>query len=416
MPAMSVPTTNRSWQCGVRRAGDGVDRGVRVPGGQGQHFERVPAGQPLGRGEPGLTPVVVDLRVTGAAADSDRAQRGPDGRRDGRRPQAGYQDPAAGVHQAGHRAGQHRGRVAQHAAPVTGVIGALAQRHPQREHRRAARAEEDGRPRGRHPRPVRGDQHVRGQVRGVPGTEFPQPRRPGFLARLDQDHQVEAEPPAPRAQHLLQRGQVDGVLALVIGRSPAVPAILLHRDPPRVKPGPPAVLLGQHHIGVTVGQHRRQPGRLRPARDQQRPAAGIRVVQDPGRGAEPGRRRNHFLLQVRQQVRAPGGQPAFGPEPHPAGKIGPEGTRVEIVSRLSNSHGPGHQPSRPPRPAAGKPRPAGARPGWPRGAWPPRDARSDDAAYAGRSAMIFRRSPKVLAVSAAVIRSSSSACVSRPSA
>ena len=250
----------------------------------------------------------------------------------------------------------------------------------------------------------------------MPGAEFPQPGGAGLLARLDQDRQVEAEPAAPRAQHLLQRGQVDGVLALVIGGSPAVPAILLDRDLPRVKPGAPAVLLGQHHIGVTVGQHRRQPGRLPPVRDQQRPAAGIRVVQDPGRGAEPVRRRNHFLLQVRQQVRAPPGGPAFCPEPHPAGEIGQEGTRVEIVSRLSNSHGPGHQPSRPPRPAAGKTRPAGARPGWPRGAWRPPDARSDDAAYAGRSAMTLRRSPKVLAVSAAVDRSSSSSRVSRPSA
>jgi hypothetical protein len=90
----------------VRGPGDGVDRDVRVPGGQGQHFEGVPPDHALGWGEPGLTPARVDAGVAGAPADGDGAQRGPDRPRNGRRAQRGDQDPAAGVHQAGHRAGR----------------------------------------------------------------------------------------------------------------------------------------------------------------------------------------------------------------------------------------------------------------------------------------------------------------------
>jgi len=227
------------------------------------------------------------------------------------------------------------------------MVRALPQRHPQREPRGAARAQEDRRPIGRHPRPVRGDQQVGRQVTGVLGAELAQSRRAGFLAGLDEDLQVEAEPAAPGMQHVLQRGQVNGALALVIRRSPAIPAVLLDRHLPWVKPGAPAVRLGEHHIGVTVGQHGRQARVLVPVRDQQRPAASAGVVQHLGGRAQPERRRDHFPLQVSQQLRAPGCHPALRPEGHPPRKIRQEITGIEIVTGMGNGKRPGHQPTPP---------------------------------------------------------------------
>jgi hypothetical protein len=134
---------------------------------------------PARRGEPGLTPILVDVRVAGLAADRDSDQSGPDRGRQERRAQAGHQDPALPVHQDRHCAGKHRRGVTQQAAPVARMVGALPQAHPQREPGRAARAQEDRRPPSCYPRPVRGDQ----QVADVPGAKFAKSRGAGFLAR-----------------------------------------------------------------------------------------------------------------------------------------------------------------------------------------------------------------------------------------
>jgi hypothetical protein len=50
-------------------------------------------------------------------------------------------------------------------------------------------------------------------------AELAQPGRAGFLAGLNEDCQVEAQPAAAGVQDLVKRGQVDGVLTLVVSGS-----------------------------------------------------------------------------------------------------------------------------------------------------------------------------------------------------
>jgi hypothetical protein len=182
----------------------------------------------------------------------------------------------------------------------------------------------------------------------VLGAELAQPRRADFLARLDQDLQVEAQPAVAGAQDLLERGQVDRVLALVVRGAAAVPAILADSHVPRIEPGAPPAGLGEHHVGVTVGQDRRQPVRLVPARDQERAAAA--VVRDAGGGAQPACGRNHFLLQVSEQVRAAPGRGTLSREGDPAAEVGQEPAGVEVVSGGGDGQGSGHPLSRSPGP------------------------------------------------------------------
>jgi hypothetical protein len=76
---------------------------------------------------------------------------------------------------------------------------------------------------------------------------------------------------------------------------------------------------------MAVGEHGRQVTSLVPVRDQERPAAGDRIVQYPGGGAQPARRRGHFLFKVSEHVRAAPGHPALGPQGGPPGEIRQEG-------------------------------------------------------------------------------------------
>src|ERR1017187_8076011 len=90
---------------------------------------------------------------------------------------------------------------------------AFAQVHAQVEVERAARAEVNRRARRLQPRAVRCDEHVGAEALLVQLAQLPQPGRSGFLARLEQQFEIEPQAPA-RLQHRLQRTEVDAVLAL----------------------------------------------------------------------------------------------------------------------------------------------------------------------------------------------------------
>ena len=113
------------------------------------------------------------------------------------------------------------------------------------------------------PRPVRADQRVGLERRLVGLAEVGQARRAGLLAGLDQDRRVEAER-AALLEHAGQRRDVDGVLALVVGRAAAIHLLAFDHDLPRRQALPPLVLLAADHVAMTVGQHRRLASRPRP--------------------------------------------------------------------------------------------------------------------------------------------------------
>ncbi len=146
-------------------------------------------------------------------------------------------------------------RIGQQAAPVAGVMPALAQVDDQVDHVAAARTQEDGRPIGRDARAVGGDQHIRLQeTMLVLDAELTQAARAHFLSHLDEHLGVEAEPTA-LGQHRRKRCDIDAVLALVVGGSAAIEARAFHRERPWRQAGSPRIVEAANGIAVTVNQN-----------------------------------------------------------------------------------------------------------------------------------------------------------------
>ena len=98
------------------------------------------------------------------------------------------------------------------------------------------------------------------------GDELAQADRAAFLAGLQHQLQVEAELAAALRQHRLQRGQVQRVLALVVGGAAAVPAVAFLGQRPGIEAGAPLVLQPAHGVAVAVGQDGRARRRPRSVR------------------------------------------------------------------------------------------------------------------------------------------------------
>ena len=123
------------------------------------------------------------------------------------------------------------------------------------------------------------------------------PGRAGLLAGLDQDRGVEAQR-AALLEHTGQRRDVDGVLALVVGRAAAIHLVAFDHDLPRRQPVPPLVLLAADHVAMAVGQHRRLAVVLDPAGDQERPVFRPRIGQHRAVVAELLQRLGHLARDV----------------------------------------------------------------------------------------------------------------------
>ena len=119
--------------------------------------------------------------------------------------------------------GQFHTGICQQPAPVAGMVVSLAGYDLQVDVHAAARAQEDCRLVQSDARPVRGDQHVGGKSLGLVGAKLGKSRGSVFLAHLHEVFQVEAQC-AGDADHRLDGGKVHGMLALVVGGSPTVPA------------------------------------------------------------------------------------------------------------------------------------------------------------------------------------------------
>ena len=284
---------------GARR--NRVDGPVRIAGAKREHFERVPSEHALGGRQSRLAPVAVDRRPV-RLAGLDVRERAPHRCRNRRREQPGHLNPAVRIDHRRNRVGEDDAGIRQEPAPVARMMRALAQVDDEIEIERAARPEEDRRPIGAKARTVGGDQDVGAQRRRTRFADASQPGRADFLAHLEQQLRIEAEP-AARRQHLPERREVDRVLALVVGRAAAVPAAAVHRDfPRRTAAGPLAVVAGDD-VAVAVDQHRRQRRILAALGEQHRRRAGDGVV--PERPAKAHRRntRADFVGQVAHEVR-----------------------------------------------------------------------------------------------------------------
>ena len=262
-----------------------IDRPVGIAGAKREHLERVPAEHPLGGGQSRFAPIGIDRRSI-RLAGLDVRERAPDRLRNGRRA-AGRPPGCARARRPSRRS---RWRARYRDSP--GARPSCPNDAPRRaddaeiEIERAAGAQEDRRPVRAKARAVGGDQHVRAQRRRARFAGPSQPGRTDFLAHFHQQLGVEAESPA-RSEHLPERGEVDRVLTLVVGRAPPVPAASVRRNLPwRAARGPLAVV-PRDDVAVAVDQHRRQRRILDPLGEEHRRRARDRIVPLLAAKAEP---------------------------------------------------------------------------------------------------------------------------------
>ena len=286
----------------ARIAGNGVDRPFRRAGGECQHLEAVPAEHALGRREVRLAPIRVDARAVAAAFDLETFEAAPHRLRQ-RRPPLRHPDRSARVGDAGERVRQDDAGIGEEAAPVAGMMPALAQLDDQVDGVAAARAEKDRRLAGRNARAVRGDQHIRLQKPIlVLHAKLVQPDGADFLAHLDQDLDVEAQARAGAfalGKHRRERRDIDAVLSLVVGGAAAVDAVAFHRQHPRRKSRPPQIVEAADGVAVAIDQNGEQGGILDAFRDQERRTR--RIVEHARGETEQSEARCHLIVEITAQ-------------------------------------------------------------------------------------------------------------------
>ncbi len=280
---------------GARVSGNGVDRPLRRAGDERQNLKAVPAEHALGRRQARLAPVAVDARPVRAAVALDAGEKLPHRLRQ-RRPPFRHQDRAARIGDGGERLRQHDAGIGDQAAPIAGMMRARAQFDDQIDRIAAARAEENRRLVRRDARAVGADQHVGlEQIVAVPRAQFAQARRADFLRHLDQYLAVEAER-AAFLQHGGKGGNVDAVLAFVVGGAAAIDALAFDDDPPRLKARPPQLVLAGDGVAMAIDQHGDESRILDALGDQRRRPA--RIVEDAADKSERGERRHDLIVEI----------------------------------------------------------------------------------------------------------------------
>ena len=134
-------------------------------------------------------------------------------------------------------------------------------------------------------------------------------------------------------QHLGQGGEVDAVLALVVGRAAPIPALALDLQRPGVQAGAPAAFLAADHVAMAVGEEGGKGRVLDPAGHQHRPAARVGVGQHLAGEAQGLQAGADLAAQVGLQGRAGGAGVALGAAGHAAGEVGLEAALVEVLAQ-----------------------------------------------------------------------------------
>ena len=293
----------------TRLARNGVDRTVRRSGCEGQNLEAVPAEHPLRRREVGLAPVPVDGRAILATIDLDTLQHAAHRLRK-RRPPFRDLNRASRIGDAGERMRKDDPRIGKQPAPVAGVVAALAQIDDQVDHVAAPAAEKQRRTVGRDARPVRCDQEIGlEQPILVEFAQLPQTRRTELLAHFDQELDIEPQP-AALGEHGSDRGDIDRVLALVVGGAAPVPALAFDRQRPGRQPRAPQRIESAHGIAVAVDQNGHRCEGSRYARRSGR--AALRRAGSTGRCSENRAAQGTAPVHHRDRRAAPQRAPAPG--------------------------------------------------------------------------------------------------------
>src|ERR1035438_10774903 len=121
----------------------------------------------------------------------------------------------------------------------------------------------------------------------MPCAHLVEPGRAGLLARFEDDLDVVAQASPARREHLLERREVDRVLALVVGRAAAVPAVALDADGPGAAGHCPLSVVAAHDVAMAVGQERERRTALDPLGEQERAPLRRRVVDDAAPEYQP---------------------------------------------------------------------------------------------------------------------------------
>ena len=172
-------------------------------------------------------------------------------------------------------------------------------------------------------------------------AQLAQPRRAGFLAHFKQQLEVEPQAPVAGLEHLLQGGEVDAVLALVIGGAAAVPALAFQGQIPRVEAFAPLLGIAWHHIAMAVAEHGAQRRVFQARGNQERPT-GLRVAQHLAVKTQALQQRLDFFHQVTQQFAGVGGVLAVTAKRHPAPQVLFKVAVVQVLADASEGSLLGH--------------------------------------------------------------------------
>ena len=183
---------------------------------------------------------------------------------------------------------------------------------------------------------VAGQKKVGSQRVAVPLAEGGQAGRTRLFAHLHEQRHVVAQAAAPGLDGVGQCGQAHGVLALVVGRAPAVPALAFYGQLPGRKALAPLRVLPVDHVAVAVGEHGGQRRVFHAAGHQEGAALWRRVVEHLAfktQGREPG---HHFVGEVGVQFGRHLASVAFGAPGHTAAQVGGKAAIVKVALDVLN--------------------------------------------------------------------------------
>ena len=307
---------------------DRVDRRFGHAALHRENGKAVPAVGALDRGQVFFAPVGVDGGAV-IALDRQVFQRVADRGGQAVGPPFGDLDLPAFVGDGRQGLRQDHRRIGQQATPIARVMRPVAFVDDQIKRDPAARAHEHGRHIGLQARPVRGDQHIRRQLLAMFGKELWQARAAGLFAHLDHDAAVEPQL-AARFQHGLKSGDIDQVLAFVVGGAAAIKLVAFLNQFERMQPLAPLVGLGADHVAVAIGQHGRQVIALAALAHQKGATARVGIVVKATGKAHCRQQRLHRLDQIAFEFGGLVGVLALGLIRDEVGKFGLECPLIEI--------------------------------------------------------------------------------------
>src|SRR5262249_8627869 len=125
--------------------------------------------------------------------------------------------------------------------------------------------------------------------------------------------------------------EVDGVLALVVGRAPAVDALAVARELPRLEPGAPLALLAADDVAMSVAQHRRERRALDALGDEEWAVVARRIGHHAAGEAHALEAFRDLGLEVAHELCAPRRVLALGGYRHAAREVLEEPSLVEVA-------------------------------------------------------------------------------------